>query len=378
MKHILLLAIALLTFQGDSFGHRSHYSSGISFGVFYSSLDSYGEWIQADRGVYVWRPLHVMRDWRPYTVGQWSWTDDGWYWVSDEPWGWATYHYGRWYFDNHYGWVWIPGYEWAPAWVEWRYGADYVGWAPLGPYAIFNLQIGIRYSAHWVTPHHYWSFVHCKYVASPHVYKHVYRSHDNHKYVKKTRSAGNIRHDGGRVRTAGPDRDYVVQRGKVRVDLARVVDGSLEKERIVREEGINRIETFRPEYRGGERPAQGERPRRILRGERLGLDVEKMDIHIQGNRENESFQRERNVREGNRGGERREMRSRDDRSVTPHEQLLPKEEKREMRGYQYRNPNNGPESHERRDQVREQRKPRVEQQATGKDRATERDSRKRR
>jgi hypothetical protein len=29
--------------------------------------------------------------------------------------------------------VWIPGYEWAPAWVSWRYGPSYVAWAPLGP-----------------------------------------------------------------------------------------------------------------------------------------------------------------------------------------------------------------------------------------------------
>jgi hypothetical protein len=25
--------------------------------------------------------------------------------------------YGRWYFDSFYGWVWIPGRDWGPAWV---------------------------------------------------------------------------------------------------------------------------------------------------------------------------------------------------------------------------------------------------------------------
>ena len=29
---------------------------------------------------------------------------------------------GRWFFDDSYGWVWVPGSEWAPAWVAWRYG----------------------------------------------------------------------------------------------------------------------------------------------------------------------------------------------------------------------------------------------------------------
>jgi hypothetical protein len=60
-------------------------------------------------------------------------TDSGWYWVSTEQWGWATYHYGRWDYDSYYGWVWVPGTEWAPSWVEWRQGDDYVGWAPLPP-----------------------------------------------------------------------------------------------------------------------------------------------------------------------------------------------------------------------------------------------------
>ena len=61
------------------------------------------------------------------------WTDCGWYWVSDEQWGWATYHYGRWAYDSYYGWVWVPDTEWGPSWVSWREGGEYVGWAPLPP-----------------------------------------------------------------------------------------------------------------------------------------------------------------------------------------------------------------------------------------------------
>ena len=55
--------------------------------------------------------------WRPYYYGRWEWTTEGWLWVSDEPFGWATYHYGRWSFDGGLGWFWVPGYQWAPAWV---------------------------------------------------------------------------------------------------------------------------------------------------------------------------------------------------------------------------------------------------------------------
>ena len=72
-------------------------------------------------------------DWRPYADGYWAYTDVGWTWVSYEDFGWATYHYGRWTDLADYGWVWVPGYEWGPAWVSWRTGGDYVGWAPLPP-----------------------------------------------------------------------------------------------------------------------------------------------------------------------------------------------------------------------------------------------------
>ncbi len=83
---------------------------------------------------YVWLPEDVSPDWRPYTVGHWVSTEEyGWYWESNEPFAWAVYHYGRWGYDPDYGWFWVPGDTWAPAWVQWRYDDQYVGWAPIGP-----------------------------------------------------------------------------------------------------------------------------------------------------------------------------------------------------------------------------------------------------
>src|SRR6185295_12348014 len=103
---------------------------------FYEQLEPYGRWISNSRWGDVWSP-DVERDWRPYALGYWAYTDDnGWYWVSDEPFGWATFHYGRWVLDEYDGWLWVPGREWAPAWVAWRSDdADdgYIGWAPLPP-----------------------------------------------------------------------------------------------------------------------------------------------------------------------------------------------------------------------------------------------------
>jgi len=54
--------------------------------------------------------------------------------------GLATYHYGRWVYDSYYGWLWTPGTQWAPAWVSWREGGDYIGWAPLPPGCDFGSQ----------------------------------------------------------------------------------------------------------------------------------------------------------------------------------------------------------------------------------------------
>jgi hypothetical protein len=105
----------------------------VSFQTFYDDLAGQGTWIQSSDYGYVWQPQETDADWAPYTEGHWVYTDDGWTWVSDEPWGWATYHYGRWVNLDGVGWCWVPGYTWAPAWVSWRYGDGYAGWAPLPP-----------------------------------------------------------------------------------------------------------------------------------------------------------------------------------------------------------------------------------------------------
>ncbi|MGB8931030.1 MAG: DUF6600 domain-containing protein, partial [Anaeromyxobacteraceae bacterium] len=105
---------------------------GVTPEVFRSTLSASGDWYASPRYGNVWRP-RVAVGWRPYYYGSWLWTDEGWYWDSDEPFAWAVYHYGRWIYDPSWSWVWVPGYEWAPAWVTWRFGGDVVGWAPLAP-----------------------------------------------------------------------------------------------------------------------------------------------------------------------------------------------------------------------------------------------------
>jgi hypothetical protein len=100
--------------------------------VFYARLSPYGHWRWTPDYGRVWVPT-VAYSWRPYTYGHWVLTDWGWTFASDDPWGWAAYHYGSWGYGPAFGWYWVPGRIWAPAWVSWRWGSGYACWAPIGP-----------------------------------------------------------------------------------------------------------------------------------------------------------------------------------------------------------------------------------------------------
>ena len=118
-------------------------------------LSPYGRWVIIEPYGRCWIPSRVDPDWRPYSNGSWRRTPAGWYWHSDEPWGWATYHYGRWDFNPGFGWYWVPQTQWAPAWVEWRQGAGYVGWAPLHPSARFSDNGFIERNEHPAPSRHF-------------------------------------------------------------------------------------------------------------------------------------------------------------------------------------------------------------------------------
>lgn len=135
----LIAASALLVLSGCYFPSAVAVSPsvGVSVGTFDPYLDPYGSWVTLPGYGRTWQPspAYVGADFYPYgTGGQWLYTDAGWVFESDYPFGWAVFHYGRWLNDPSYGWLWLPGTEWAPSWVSWRVGGPYVGWAPLGPY----------------------------------------------------------------------------------------------------------------------------------------------------------------------------------------------------------------------------------------------------
>jgi hypothetical protein len=144
---------------------------------FQKPLEPYGRWVDDPTYGTVWIPSPdtVGSDFVPYTTaGHWALgEEEQWVWVSDYPWGWAPFHYGRWLFIDGTGWAWIPGRVYSPAWVVWRtgfYGEAYVGWGPLPPSWYWRRRVAVRVVA--PLPARY-VFVESRYAFDPRVRAHV-------------------------------------------------------------------------------------------------------------------------------------------------------------------------------------------------------------
>ncbi len=149
MKNVLRSGLALMVIAilfsgcaGTNSITESTDSGTVTYQTFYDNLSPYGTWIDYPNYGNVWDP-NTESDFRPYaTNGHWASSPEGWAWASDFNWGWAPFHYGRWLYDDMYGWLWIPGYDWSPAWVTWGSVDDFYCWAPLMPGVDVNLQFG--------------------------------------------------------------------------------------------------------------------------------------------------------------------------------------------------------------------------------------------
>jgi hypothetical protein len=193
----------------------------ISIQVFYDELSGYGDWVNNPDYGYVWRP-NVGSDFRPYyTNGHWVMTEYGNTWVSDYDWGWAPFHYGRWFYDDYDGWVWAPDTVWGPAWVTWRTGGGYYGWAPLGPRINISINIGRRY----YIPDNYWVFIpqRCIYYPS---YNRYWEPGRNVYIIHNTTIINNV-YTNDRVRYySGPGRDDVRRATRSDVPVYRISDNN--------------------------------------------------------------------------------------------------------------------------------------------------------
>jgi hypothetical protein len=127
--------------------------------LFFDVLAPYGTWTEDSRLGLVWSPSKegVSDAFVPYaTHGRWTHRafdtgaglQDEYVWVSDLPWGWVAFHYGRWTFAGEHGWAWVPGRRYSGAWVDWRtpqHGDEpsaVVGWGPTPPSLLWRVSPG--------------------------------------------------------------------------------------------------------------------------------------------------------------------------------------------------------------------------------------------
>ena len=242
---------------------------------FYSSLAPYGSWINVVNYGWCWQPsvAVIQSDWRPYSNhGRWLSSDQGWYWHSDYSWGWAPFHYGRWFHHPARGWCWTPGSVWAPAWVSWRYTDSYCGWAPLPPGAHFRPGFGFTYyGAHvglsfgFGLRHNAWTFVPGHRFHDREVWRHRARPSEQIAIYRRSAVINNYTYNDNRIINRGIGRDRVP--GMARTEPRRVAIRDLPENpgQRIRPDRLHRAgsETvvYRPNPLSGQHSMQSLEPR---------------------------------------------------------------------------------------------------------------------
>jgi hypothetical protein len=205
-----LFALSMLAFVVSALPQAR--GADVSIDFIYDNLSG-GNWIEAEGYGYGWQPDVAVSDpnWRPYADGYWAYTDYGWTWISYEDFGWATYHYGRWANLADYGWVWFPGsdLDWGPAWVSWRTGGDYIGWAPLPPRGagiVYEGQpIGARVDVEYDIGPQYYNFCDVRFIGEPVLRDRIFPLTQNITYITNTVNVTNITVQNNVVYNYGPD-----------------------------------------------------------------------------------------------------------------------------------------------------------------------------
>ncbi|WP_157963209.1 DUF6600 domain-containing protein [Algoriphagus litoralis] len=245
--------LILLGFATPSQAESKNYS-GISFQVFYDELAPYGDWVKDARYGYIWLPA-VRQDFHPYgTEGHWVMTEFGNTWVSYYDWGWAPFHYGRWYFDDYFqSWAWIPGYEWGPAWVSWRTGGGYYGWAPMGPGVSVNIRVNL--------PAFHWVFLPRHRIYHHYAYRYCPPQRTRVKIYNNTTIINNTYVYNNQTYVAGPSRRELQQVTGRNVPVYQVRNSNSPGRASVSRNSLN---VYRPEIQPSRNASVNSRPSRVL------------------------------------------------------------------------------------------------------------------
>jgi hypothetical protein len=353
MGRILILTVLVLGYSCTTSRPYSSYprQGTTSMQVFYDELSPHGYWVHNREYGYVWIP-HVGRNFFPYASdGRWVMTRYGWTWVSDFEWGWAPFHYGRWDYDPNYGWFWFPGNEWAPAWVTWRSGNGYYGWAPMGPGG--RTGMGMYPGKMYENDAYRWVFVRDRDFGKPNINRYTVNQRRNDEILRSSRVIDNVRRDDNRgvAYNPGPDPSEISRSTGRRIRELEVRDSNMPGRRV----SNNTLEIYRPrvEMRAdGNRPAPAvindvkdikpmrERDRGYRPQNQVELDEMRTRPETGGqgsrstDREQEQMRREREVERQNR--EKMEMRQRRQQEIDIEQQEKQLENRNSRSDREYR------------------------------------------
>jgi len=141
----------------------------------------------------------------------------------------------------------MPDYEWGPSWVEWRYDDDYIGWAPLPPYARFRVGVGIHFSISWRSHYRHWHFVRYGHFCHSNV-NYYFIDNSNTNYIfNRTKYRTNYYYNNDRIINGGIGRDFIERRSGTKIRTRDLVTTT--KLRDYSGDGVrknDRIEIYRP------------------------------------------------------------------------------------------------------------------------------------
>jgi hypothetical protein len=284
------------------------FSTDVSFSEFYDALFPVGEWIQITKEeideemndgsgesyssmqdpenefLFIWRPKNTDEDWKPYINGQWVYTDHGWLWASDEKWGWAVFHYGRWWKSSKYGWVWLPGKVWSPAWVQWLISENHIGWCALSPKAKWKVEDGINEAVYkFKNKDEDWVFVEKSKFQNPINSSEIVLATKNSSLIPKSQRVLDIRFENNKMINNGPDvKDIEIRTGKILKQ--RELKYLEEKRKTV--VGENDVKLYKPKFKKLEidkntgKVKIKEKPKKFKRSPRVKRLIKKYKILI--------------------------------------------------------------------------------------------------
>jgi hypothetical protein len=243
----------------------------IGYDTFYNSLAPYGTWVDVAGYGPCWQPTVVVANptWRPYCdSGRWVYSDCGWYWLSGYSWGWAPFHYGRWFRHNRLGWCWAPDSVWGPSWVCWRYGGSHCGWAPLPPGAWYRPRVGLTFHGRRVSGTfgfglgvNSFAFVEVSHFRNAHLNRHELPPQQAARVYNTTRGSTMIVEDNHRVINHGIPASRVAEATGTAVRRVAIRDARTTAGQGTRGERSERdsrtLSVFRPRLAPASRPLPG-------------------------------------------------------------------------------------------------------------------------